>query len=57
MKTKLKCIVKDCKNKVLINLQTTDLEASSIQFFKMCKKHKLDFNNKIKEIKEYYKKV
>lgn len=25
------------------------------QFLKMCKKHKLDFNNKVKEIKEYYK--
>jgi len=55
MKTKLKCIVKNCNNKVLINLQTTDLEEASIQFFKMCKKHKLDFNNKVKEIKEYYK--
>ncbi|WP_342277137.1 hypothetical protein [Spiroplasma endosymbiont of Nebria brevicollis] len=55
MKTKLKCICKDCNNKVLIKLQSTDLENTSVQFFKMCKKHQLDFNNKVKEIKEYYK--
>ncbi|WP_375316818.1 hypothetical protein [Spiroplasma endosymbiont of Virgichneumon dumeticola] len=53
-KVLLKCIVKDCNKKVLIKLQSTDLENTSIQFFKMCKKHQLDFNNKVKEIKEYY---
>ncbi|WP_342277164.1 hypothetical protein [Spiroplasma endosymbiont of Nebria brevicollis] len=40
---------------LLIKLQSTDLENTSVQFFKMCKKHQLDFNNKVKEIKEYYK--
>ncbi|WP_342253432.1 hypothetical protein [Spiroplasma endosymbiont of Zeiraphera isertana] len=54
-KVLLKCIVKNCNSKVLITLKTLDLEDTTIQFFKMCKKHKLDFNNKIKEIKEYYK--
>lgn len=53
-KVLLKCICKDCNSKVLINLQSTDLKEISIQFFKMCKKHQLDFNNKVKEIKEYY---
>lgn len=53
-KVLLKCIVKNCNSKVLVTLKTLNIEDSVVQFFKMCKKHQLDFNNKVKEIKEYY---
>ncbi|WP_339041172.1 hypothetical protein [Spiroplasma endosymbiont of Apeira syringaria] len=56
-KVLLKCIVKDCNSKVLVTLKTLNIEDSVIQFFNMCYFHKKQFNNKVKEIKEYYKKV
>ncbi len=54
-KVLLKCIVKECNNKVLITLKTLDIENSVEQFFNMCFFHKKQFKNKVKEIKEYYK--
>ncbi|WP_174481062.1 hypothetical protein [Spiroplasma endosymbiont of Danaus chrysippus] len=54
-KVLLKCIVKDCNNKVLVTLKTLNIEDSVIQFFNMCYFHKKQFKNKIKEIREYYK--
>ena len=55
-KVLLKCIVKDCNNKVLVTLKTLNIEDSAVQFFNMCYFHKKQFKNKIKEIKNHYTK-
>ncbi|WP_425381514.1 hypothetical protein [Spiroplasma endosymbiont of Polydrusus pterygomalis] len=56
-KVLLKCIVKECNSKILVTLKTLDIESSAEQFFNMCYFHKKQFKSKVKEIKEYYKKV
>lgn len=54
-KVLLKCIVKDCNSKILVILNSLNIEDSTIQFFNMCYFHKKQFKNKTKEIKNYYK--
>ncbi|BET38170.1 hypothetical protein [Spiroplasma ixodetis] len=55
-KVLLKCIVKDCNSRVLVTLNSLNIEDSISQFFNMCYFHKKQFKNKVKEMKEYYKK-
>lgn len=54
-KVLLKCIVKNCNSKVLVTLNSWNIEDSAVQFFNMCYFHKKQFKNKIKEIKNEYK--